>query len=202
MSPPRLGIEDEGQSIVSGMASSKSVACVSNEGLGLKEWNYIGLSGSTEDSSSISTVSIEKKSSLNFEATDLTLGLPGSQSPKMDSELNLLSSEKFDEKPLFPLFPSKDGICSSPQKAVVSGNKRGFSDTIDEFSTLSASTFNERNWMFSAAGSDSKTHSDRSSSTQLSKMPSKPSVEGPHAANGSNHTKMNGSNNSSASAAK
>lgn len=220
MSPPLLGIEGEAQGNVSLMASSKSVDCISNKGLGLKERNYLGLSdSSTEESPSVSTVSKEKKSSLNLKATDLRLGLPGSQSPERDSEFNLLSLDKFDEKPLFPLLPSKDGICSSIQKSVVSGNKRVFSDTIDEYSTVKASTFNERNWMFSAAGSDSENHqsigqgkfsskagisvlSSRSCGNQQSEVPSKPSAEGPHIANGSNHTTMNRPSNSSAPAAK
>ena len=219
MSPPLLGIEGEGQGNVSVMASSKSVDCVSNNGLGLKERNYLGLSDSSEESTSMSTVSKEKKSSLNLKATDLRLGLPGSQSPERESELNLLSSDKFDEKPLFPLLPSKDGICSSIHKSVVSGNKRVFSDTIDEYSTVKASTFNERNWMFSAAGSNSETHqsigqgkfsgkagvsvlSSRSCGNEPSEVPSKPSVEGPHVANGLNQTNMNRPTNSSAPAAK
>ncbi|KAL3526948.1 hypothetical protein ACH5RR_011604 [Cinchona calisaya] len=216
MSPPLLGIEGEGQ----GNVSSTSVDCIRVKGLGLKEWNYLGFSDSSSgDSSRITTVSKEKKSSLNLKATELRLGLPGSQSPERDSELNLLSSEKFDEKPLFPLLPLKDGICSSSQKTVVSGNKRGFSDTIDGFSTVKASTFKERNWMFAATGSDSEihqsagqgifagkagvsVHSNRPSGTQPSEMPSKPSGEGPHADNVSNHSKMNGSNKHSAPAAK
>ncbi|KAL3525545.1 hypothetical protein ACH5RR_013917 [Cinchona calisaya] len=220
MSLPLLGSEGEGQGNVSVMASSESVDCICNKGFGLEERNYLALSdSSSEDSCSISTVSNEDKSSLNLKDTDLRLGLPGSQFPERDSELNLPSSEKFDKKPLFPLLPSKDGICSSSQKTVVSGNKRGFLDIVDELSVMKASTFNERNWMFSAAGSDSETHkctgqgkfagkagmsvlSNRSSGTQPSEMPSKPSAEGPHATNGSNHTKMNGSNNSSAPAAK
>ncbi|KAK4774024.1 hypothetical protein SAY87_029043 [Trapa incisa] len=56
---------------------------------------------------------------LNLKATELSLGLPGSQSPKRE----------LDERPLFPLLPSMDVI-----KSVISGNKRGFSDAINGFS--------------------------------------------------------------------
>lgn len=220
MSPPLLGIEGDGQGNVSLLASSTSVDCISKNGLGLKERNYLGLSNSSSgDSSGVTAISKEKKSSLNLKATELRLGLPGSQSPERDSELSHLSSEKFDEKPLFPLLPSKDGICSSSQKTVVSGNKRGFLDTIDGFSEMKTSTFSERNWMFAGGGSDpeapqSVVHgkfagkvgitvlSNRSSGSQPSELPSKTSVERPHAGNGSNHTNLNGSNNSSAPAAK
>jgi auxin-responsive protein IAA len=78
-------------------------------------------------------LSDEKKVNLNLKATELRLGLPGSQSPERDPDLFTLSSTKLDEKPLFPLLPTKDGICSLSQKNVVSGNKRGFADTIDVF---------------------------------------------------------------------
>ncbi|KAL3640379.1 Auxin-responsive protein iaa8 [Castilleja foliolosa] len=105
------------------------------EGL-LKERNYLGLS----DCSSVdSSAPEEPKRNLNLKATELRLGLPGSQSPERDLDFTL--SGKLDEKELFPLIPSK---------VVVSGNKRGFSDTVDEFSE-SKST----NWMFNASGSDS-----------------------------------------------
>jgi hypothetical protein len=67
---------------------------------------------------------------LNLKATELRLGLPGSQSPERDLDFY---STKLDEKPLFPLLPAKDGI----QKTVVSGNKRGFADTVDGFSQVS-----------------------------------------------------------------
>ncbi|KAL3637748.1 Auxin-responsive protein iaa8 [Castilleja foliolosa] len=105
------------------------------EGL-LKERNYLGLS----DCSSVdSNVHEEPKSNLNLKATELRLGLPGSQSPERDSDFTL--SGKLDENELFPLIPSK---------VVTSGNKRGYSDTVDEFSESKSS-----NWMFNASGSDS-----------------------------------------------
>ncbi|MED6205465.1 Auxin-responsive protein iaa9 [Stylosanthes scabra] len=143
MSPPALVSEDEGQGNVSTVASasSQSLDCFSqNGGGGLKERNYLGLSDcSSVDSSnsSVPSLSDEKKGNLNLKATELRLGLPGSQSPERDPEVDMfsLSSSKPDEKPLFPLLPMKDGICSASQKnAVVLGNKRGFADTIDGFS--------------------------------------------------------------------
>ncbi|XP_076943221.1 auxin-responsive protein IAA9-like [Bidens hawaiensis] len=107
---------------------------------------YLGLSDcSSVDSSSISEVN---KSSLNLKATELRLGLPGSQSP----ESSLTSSEKLDEKPLFPLLPSVDGICSSSTKTVVSGHKRIFTDAIDSCSEIKG--LSEGNWLFSGSNSD------------------------------------------------
>lgn len=157
MSPPLLGGEEEGQSNVSLVASSPSIDCISQNGLGFKERNYLGLSDcSSVDSSAVSSLSEENKNNLNFKATELRLGLPGSQSPEREPELCLLSSAKLDEKPLFPLLPSKDGICSSSQKNVVLGNKRGFSDTMDGFSEVKTSVYTEGNWRFHTAGSESE----------------------------------------------
>ena len=151
MSPPLLGVEEEGQSNV----SSPSVDCISQNGLGLKEWNYLGLSDcSSVDSSGVLSLPGDNKNNLNLKATELRLGLPGSQSPERETELCLLNSGKLDEKALFPLLPSKDGICSSSQRSVVTGNKRGFSDTMDGFSEVKDSVYTEKNWMFHGAGSD------------------------------------------------
>ncbi|XP_022751149.1 auxin-responsive protein IAA9-like isoform X2 [Durio zibethinus] len=150
MSPPLLGVEEEGQSNV----SSPSVDCMSQNGLGLKERNYLGLSDcSSVDSSGVSSLPEDNKN-LNLKATELRLGLPGSQSPERETELCLLNVGKFDEKALFPLLPSKDGICSSSQKSVITGNKRGFSDTLDGFSAVKGSVYTEKDWMFHGAGSD------------------------------------------------
>lgn len=128
--PPLLVPEDEGQSSPSTVASAspRSLDCFSQTGSGLKERNYLRLS----DCSSVDS-SDEKKVNLNLKATELRLGLPGSQSPERDMDLFSLSSTKLDEKPLFPLVPTKDGICSLSQKTVVSGNKRGFADTMDVY---------------------------------------------------------------------
>ncbi|XWS41696.1 hypothetical protein CRYUN_Cryun17cG0104900 [Craigia yunnanensis] len=221
MSPPLLGVEEEGQSNV----SSPSVDCISQNGLGLKERNYLGLSDcSSVDSSGVSSLPEDNKNNLNLKATELRLGLPGSQSPKRETELSLLNSGKLDEKPLFPLLPSKDGICSSLQKSVVSGNKRGFSDTMDGFSEVKGSVFSEKKWMFHGAGSDSESPqplghgkypgnsgvnvmlSARSSGAQASaKKDGPPNVlqEQPRATNGTN-LKQTGicNNNRSAPAAK
>ncbi|KAE9596949.1 hypothetical protein Lal_00007271 [Lupinus albus] len=139
MSPPLLVTEEEGHSKVLSTvlsASSQSLDCFSQNGVELKERNYMGLSDcSSVDSSSptVPSFSDEKKGILNLKATELRLGLPGSQSPERNPDLYSSSSAKLDEKPLFPLLPMKDGICLSSQKTVVSGNKRGFADTMDGF---------------------------------------------------------------------
>lgn len=139
MSPPAL-VAEEGQSKISTLASSPSLDSISHNGTELKERNYLGLSDcSSVDSSTVPSMSDEEKDKLNLKATELRLGLPGSQSPERDSDPYVLSSTKLDEKPLFPLLPTKDGICSSSQKTVVSGNKRGFSDTIDGFREVRSS---------------------------------------------------------------
>ncbi|CAO2828722.1 unnamed protein product [Amaranthus hypochondriacus] len=138
MSPPLLGVEGGGQSNDHPLMPSSP--CVES---GLKEHNYFVLSDcSSVDSSNVSSFSEDNKDTLNFKATELRLGLPGSQSPERDSDLGLLSASKLDEKPLFPMTPLKDGISSSSQKVSVSGTKRGFSDT-------------EANWTFKSSGHDS-----------------------------------------------
>ncbi|PRQ48365.1 putative transcription factor interactor and regulator AUX-IAA family [Rosa chinensis] len=218
MSPPLLGGEGEGKSNGSMVACSPSMDMIPQNSSGLKERNYLGLSDcSSVDSSTVSSLSEENKSKFNFKATELRLGLPGSQSPERQSELCLL-----DEKPLFPLLPSKDGICSSSQKNVVSGNKRGFSDTMDGFSEVKSSVYNEGNWMFPAAGSDSESPesvgqgkfpvssinvmlSSRTSGTQPTKMKdimTKSSKDQSNATNGAGQNHAAASNNNSAPAAK
>ncbi|KAF5195948.1 Auxin-responsive protein [Thalictrum thalictroides] len=158
MSPLLLGILEEGQSNVSIAGSSTSLDSICQNGAGFRERNYMGLSDSSSvDSSSISSLSEEKKSSMNLKATELRLGLPGSQSPDRNAELSLISSANLDEKPLFPLLPSKDVISSSSQKPITSGNKRGFSDAMNGFSDVKGTVFSEGNWMFSATGGNSET---------------------------------------------
>lgn len=137
MSPPLLGVgEEEGQSNVTLLASSTSLGSICIKGSALKERNYMGLSDcSSVDSCNISTSSEDNNGcGLNLKATELRLGLPGSQSPERGEETCPVSSTKVDEKLLFPLHPSKDSAFSVSQKTVVSGNKRGFSDAIDGFS--------------------------------------------------------------------
>lgn len=143
MSPPLLGVvEEEGQSNVTLLASPASAESACLNGLELKERNYMGLSDcSSVDSSAVSAASDERKTSLNLKATELRLGLPGSQSPERNHELSLLSSALLDEKPFFPLHPSNDGHYTSTQKNVVSGNKRVFSDAMDEFSEVKKTAF-------------------------------------------------------------
>lgn len=157
MSPPLLSVEGLGQGNVSLMASQVTVDSLSPASLEFKERNYLGLSDcSSVDSSPASNISKENKSNLNLKATELRLGLPGSQSPERGPELNLLATGKLDEKTLFPLAPSKDGICPSSQKNVVSGNKRVFSDTMDGFSEIKGPSYTEGNWMFNTSRTDSE----------------------------------------------
>lgn len=221
MSPPELGVEGGGQGNVCLVASSTSTDSMSQTGF--KERNYLGLSDcSSVDSSVVSSLSEVNRNNLNLnlKATELRLGLPGSQSPERDPEFNPLSSVKFDEKPLFPLLPSKDGICSSSQKTIVSGNKRGFSDTMDGLSEKKGSLFAEGNWMINTTGSDPETPKSKfsgssainvmlssgSSKIQLTTTkegPAKASQEQALAPNATSHSKMNGlNNNGSAPAAK
>lgn len=136
MSPPVLIAHEEGQSNTSTITSSRSSDRISQNVTGLKERNYLGLSDcSSVESSTVPSDSDEKKDNLNLKATELRLGLPGSQSPERN-----VSSSKLDEKPLFPLLPTKDGICSLSQKTVITGNKRGFSDTMDGFPEVKISS--------------------------------------------------------------
>ena len=144
MSPPPLdvGEGEECRSNVTLLASSNSMESVSQNNLGFEERNYMGLSdSSSEESCMTATKSDENKPSLNLKATELRLGLPGSESPERDSDISLRNSSQLDEKPLFPLHPSNDGLYPSPHKAVVSGNKRGFSDAMNEFSEVKLSLF-------------------------------------------------------------
>lgn len=154
MSLPLLEVEGQSQCNVSFMASTDSVDCITQTALGLKERNYLGLSDSSSVESNVVSNASEKNSkNLNMNATELRLGLPGSQSPERGLDFPLPSPGKLDEKQLFPLNPSKDAINSLSQKSVVSGNKRGFAHTVDGFPDKSTA-FGERNWMF-AGGFDS-----------------------------------------------
>ncbi|XP_058186125.1 auxin-responsive protein IAA9-like [Rhododendron vialii] len=210
MSPPLLGVEGEGRGGVSIMAAAQN-------GLELKERNYLGLPDcSSGDSSSVSSGSEDKKINLNLKATELRLGLPGSQSPERDPELSQVNSAKFEEKHLFPLLPSKDGVSAQPIKTVVSGNKRGFSDTMGGISEMKGSAYTEGKWMFQAAGSESEASlvtgkfpgnagtnvglASRASGAQsnvMKEVPSKVLQERPRATNGSTHNEIKASNNNS-----
>ncbi|GAB2232029.1 hypothetical protein Drorol1_Dr00011050 [Drosera rotundifolia] len=122
MSPPSLGVEVEVQ--------SKLKPSLHPVKPGFTERNYFKLSEcSSVDSSTVTSFKEDKKGHLNLKATELRLGLPGSQSPGRDPQLCLLSPRKLDERSLFPVFPSKDVSALPCPKAGVSGNKRGFSDT-------------------------------------------------------------------------
>ncbi|GAB2293688.1 hypothetical protein Dimus_027901 [Dionaea muscipula] len=135
MSPPHLGVGVEGGRDVTLPLAAAGEAMVGNS-LELKEHNYMGLSdcSSSVGSSAISSASDETRSRLNLKATELRLGLPGSQSPERDSKISKLSSSNLDEKLLFPLHPFRDANNCSLQKNIVSGSKRGFSDAMNGFS--------------------------------------------------------------------
>ncbi|XP_061351397.1 auxin-responsive protein IAA9-like isoform X1 [Gastrolobium bilobum] len=135
MSPPVLGMGEEGKSNVTLLVSSTTRESVCLKNLELKERNYMGLSDCSSVDSSVPSFSDESKSKLNMKATELRLGLPGSQSPERDSDFCLRSSIQFDEKPLFPLRPSIDDHHSSAKTALL-GNKRGFSDAMNGFSEV------------------------------------------------------------------
>ncbi|KAK7275872.1 hypothetical protein RIF29_16998 [Crotalaria pallida] len=152
MSQPVIGVGDEeGESNVTLLVSSATtMESVCLNGSKLKEFNYMGLSDSSSVDSSVPSFSSEEgKSNLNLKATELRLGLPGSQSPERDSELCLRSSTQFDEKPLFPLRPAVDDHHSSSKPAVL-GNKRGFSDAMNEFSEEKLLVSSEANKMMSS----------------------------------------------------
>lgn len=120
---------------------------------GLKEHNYFGASEcSSVDSSTIGAIlssSEDSKDCLNLKATELRLGLPGSQSPERDRDSNLCLSRSSklnaNEKPLVPCSPVKDGVSSTSQRAAVSGTKIGFSDAVQDFVQKPPS---EANWTF------------------------------------------------------
>lgn len=130
MSQPLLGVDKE-KGDVSLLISSAALESIPNNALELKEHNYMGLSAcSSVDSSTNSTTS---EGGTYLKETELRLGLPGSLSPQRDSELFISSSAQLNEKPLFPLHPSTDGIYTVSEKIFVSGNKRGFSDAMKGF---------------------------------------------------------------------
>ncbi|GMH06488.1 hypothetical protein Nepgr_008328 [Nepenthes gracilis] len=146
MSPSSLGVEGQRKSDV------RLTPSLDPEDSGLKEHNYFGLSDcSSVDSSAATNFSGNSKDQLNLKATELRLGLPGSQSPEGDPEFCLLSSRKIDEKPFFPLIPLKNGIHTSSQMTAFSGNKRGFSDTTED---LMGQAYTEGKWMYRASGPD------------------------------------------------
>ncbi|CAK9147303.1 unnamed protein product [Ilex paraguariensis] len=136
MSPPLLGAgEEANQSNITLLASPASLGRnIFHNISGLKEHNYMGLSDcSSVGSSTISTTSGDNNGCLNLKATELRLGLRGSQSSERDSEFSLLCSPNLEEKPLFPLHPLKDGNYLLSHKTVGPGNKRGFSDVMEGF---------------------------------------------------------------------
>lgn len=136
MSPPLLGIgEEEGKTDATLLLSSTVNENGRLNATELKEHNYMGLSDSSSVDSSVLSFTDETKSNLNLKATELRLGLPGSQSPERDSDLCLRNSAQLNEKPLFPLRPLIDDHHSSTKTAVL-GSKRGFSDAMNGFSEV------------------------------------------------------------------
>lgn len=90
-----MSLEEELQSNVS-LANSSPTK--NNAGGGLKVHNYFGPSDSSSvESSTLSGRVEDGKATISLKATELTVGLPGSQS----TELNLLSPAKLNEKPFF-----------------------------------------------------------------------------------------------------
>lgn len=191
MSPLVLTAQGEGQGNNSTITSSRSEDRISQNVNGLQERNYLGLSdGSSADSSTVPSDSDEKRDNLNLKATELRLGLPGSQSPERYD-----SSTKLDEKPLFPLLPTNDGICPLSQKTVITGNKRGFSDTMDGFPEGKFPGNSGVNVLLSP-------RSARAQPTTTQEMPTKVLQERPCATNGTGHNKTDASIGGSAPASK
>ncbi|XP_054809556.1 auxin-responsive protein IAA9-like isoform X2 [Prosopis cineraria] len=191
MSSPVLTAQEEGENNTSTVTSSRSLDLTSQNATGLKERNYLGLSDcSSVESSTVPSDSDEKRDNLNLKATELRLGLPGSQSPERND-----SSTKLNEKPLFPLLPTKDGICSLSQKIVVTGNKRGFSDTVDRFPEMKFPGNSGVNVLLSP-------RSARAQPTTTKEMPTKVLRERPCATNGTGHNKTDASIVGSAPASK
>lgn len=191
MSPPLLGVGEEGdQSNVTLLTSPGSMESVCQNSSKLKERNYMGLSDcSSVDSSAVSPMSNESKSSLNLKATELRLGLPGSQSPERD---------------LFPLHPATEGNYSFTQKNVVSGNKRGFSDAMDGFSEHKFLSKSDENVMLTprpfpnlGVKVGSVKENNGAPAAKMKEMSSKVVQERPTAANETNLNHMTSLNNNS-----
>lgn len=100
---------------------------------------------SSPPSSALFTTENEKNSAYNLKETELRLGLPGSESPERKPGLGIsLFGKDLEEK--------KNGYSQNSSKNVVSGAKRGFSDTIDVSS---------EKWVFSV-GNGSESDSGKS----------------------------------------
>ncbi|KAF3447445.1 hypothetical protein FNV43_RR12631 [Rhamnella rubrinervis] len=191
--------EEEDESNVTLLASWASL-----ESVELKEHNYMGLSGSTSssvESSVVPSEADESTRSLILKSTELRLGLPGSQSPERDPK-SRPSSNQLNGKPLFPLHSSNDVHYAPTHKAVVSGNKRGFSDAMDSLSEEKCISNAEVNMMLSPRPSPSLVLRTASAldntGTQPAKVaevtPPKMAQERPRAANETKST-QNGSEN-------
>lgn len=94
------------------------------------EHDYIGFSESASSmESSDKSAERDRGTALNLKATELRLGLPGSESPERDGGGGLVED--------------KTGYSVCVVKGLVSGAKRGFSDAIDGASGK---------WVFSGSG--------------------------------------------------
>ncbi|OWM71362.1 hypothetical protein CDL15_Pgr011491 [Punica granatum] len=126
------------------LASSSSLMTTSQNSSELIKRNYMGFSDcSTFDISRV--CKDDCKGSLNHKATELRLGLPGSESPERNTD----ACPDLDKKPLFPLRPSNESE-HSLQSSVSSGNKRGFSRAMDGFTQGNLLANSELNAMLSA----------------------------------------------------
>ncbi|XP_057967474.1 auxin-responsive protein IAA27-like [Malania oleifera] len=110
------------------------------------EHNYIGLSevSSVEISEKMCSLSEEKNqrsNGLNLKATELRLGLPGSESPERNDGLGGALCKGL------VVVEDKSGYPLGVVKNLVSGAKRGFSDAIDNGSGK---------WVFSGGGGGSE----------------------------------------------
>lgn len=170
MSPPFCHVE-EGPGEVHSSADATFSDRTSKNGPVLTEHYYMRLSHSSSGDSSVVTVALdEKDDSLNLKATELTLGLPGSQSPVRSLDLSLSSNAKHGEKSILFPDPSEEEIPEAKQsrrndfpilQTVLSGNKRRFSDTMDGYPTAKANVFVEEKML--ALDTDYETETAESS---------------------------------------
>ncbi|CAN6450030.1 unnamed protein product [Victoria cruziana] len=115
MSPPFCHVE-EGPGEVHSSADATFSDRTSKNGPVLTEHYYMRLSHSSSGDSSVVTAALdEKDDSLNLKATELTLGLPGSQSPVRSLDLSLSSNAKHGEKSILFPDPSEEEIPEAKQ---------------------------------------------------------------------------------------
>ncbi|GAB4852617.1 hypothetical protein Ancab_016831 [Ancistrocladus abbreviatus] len=87
------------------------------------EHDYIGLSEASSMGTSASEImKLSSRKDLNFKATELRLGLPGSESPEREVVVTTVPAVVEEKSNAYPLCVLKN---------LVSGAKRGFADAID-----------------------------------------------------------------------